>query len=163
MNNNINNKFIFRASYVDGKLKESPVPCAGNQGTIITVENLFYNVATRRKALSSFPEEYAKITEVVTRYAIHNPTVGFTLKKHGESATQVRTPHSSTNVNNIRLLFGNDIAKELLEIQIDDNTYKFKLHALVTNANYSSKRLTLILFINHRLVESTRKYIRSDF
>ena len=108
---------IVRVSYLDGKLKGSPVPCAGNQGTVITVENLFYNVATRRKALSSFPEEYAKIAEVVTRYAIHNPTVGFTLKKHGESATQVRTPHSSTNVNNIRLLFGNDIAKDYWKLK----------------------------------------------
>lgn len=80
----------YRASYINSKLKASPVPCAGNQGTIITIENLFYNVATRRKALSNPLEEFTKITEVVMKYAVHNPTVGFILKKHGETSLQVR-------------------------------------------------------------------------
>ncbi|NP_001154957.1 mutL homolog 1 [Nasonia vitripennis] len=150
-----NEKCAYKASYLDGKLKEPPTRCAGNQGTIITVENLFYNVATRRKALNSPSEELSKINEVVTRYAVHNPSVGFTLKKYGEAANLVRTPHSSTNINNIRLLFGNNIAKELLEVKLDDARYKFKLHALVTNANYSGKRMMLLLFINHRLVDSS--------
>jgi len=80
----------YRASYINSKLKAPPAPCAGNQGTIITIENLFYNVATRRKALSNPSEEFNKITEIVMKYAVHNPTVGFTLKKHGESSAQVR-------------------------------------------------------------------------
>lgn len=79
----------YRASYINSKLKAPPVPCAGNQGTVITIENLFYNVATRRKALSNPSEEFTKITEVVMRYAVHNPAVGFTLKKHGEPSPQV--------------------------------------------------------------------------
>lgn len=53
------------------------------------IENLFYNVATRRKALSNPVEEFNKITDVVTKYAVHNPTVGFLLKKHGEITPQV--------------------------------------------------------------------------
>lgn len=35
-------------------------------------------------------EEFTKITEVVMKYAVHNPTVGFILKKHGEPSLQVR-------------------------------------------------------------------------
>ena len=125
---------------------------------MITVENLFYNIAIRRKALTSTSEEFSKISEVVTKYAVHNPQVGFTLKKHGESSTHVRTPHSSSKINNIRLLYGNAVAKELLEINVDDEKYKFKLNALVTNPNYSNKRFTFLLFINNRLVESTCKF-----
>lgn len=78
-----------RASYVDGKLKAPLKSCAGNQGTAIVIENLFYNVATRRKALSNPNEEFNRITDVVTKYAIHNADVGFVLKKHGEIAPQV--------------------------------------------------------------------------
>ncbi|XP_024945642.1 DNA mismatch repair protein Mlh1 isoform X2 [Cephus cinctus] len=151
----VDEKCAYKGSYIDGKLKAPLKPCAGNQGTTITIENLFYNVATRRKAFASTAEEFAKISEVVTRYAIHNPKISFTLKKHGEVSPQVRTQYNSTHMNNIRTLFGNPVARELLEIDLEDVTYKFKMHALVTNPNYSAKRMTLLLFINHRLVDST--------
>lgn len=58
-----------------------PKPCAGNQGTLIVIEDLFYNVTTRRKALKSPSDEYAKIADVMTKYAVHNSAVSFTLKK----------------------------------------------------------------------------------
>ncbi|KYQ52073.1 DNA mismatch repair protein Mlh1 [Trachymyrmex zeteki] len=148
-------KCAYKASYINSKLKAPPVPCAGNQGTVITIENLFYNVATRRKALSNPSEEFTKITEVVMRYAVHNPAVGFTLKKHGEPSSQVRTPHNSTKQNNIRILYGNPVARELLEVELDDKDYKFKMHGLVTNPNYTNKRMVMLLFINNRLVDST--------
>lgn len=57
--------FNFRGTYEDGKLKEPIKPCAGNQGTQIIVEDLFYNVATRRKSLKSPNEEHVKIVDVV--------------------------------------------------------------------------------------------------
>ena len=67
----LNSSFSFlyycRGSYIDSKLKEPVKPCAGNVGTQITVEDLFYNIATRRKALKSPAEEHAKVTEVVSR------------------------------------------------------------------------------------------------
>lgn len=69
----------FRGSYCDGKLlamqpglPPEPKPCAGNQGTQITVEDLFYNVSTRLKALRSPSEEYRKIADMMGKLAIIN-------------------------------------------------------------------------------------------
>lgn len=67
---------MLRASYEDGKLKEAVKPTAGNQGTQITVEDLFYNMNVRKKSLRSSSEEYQKISDVVGKYAIHNANVG---------------------------------------------------------------------------------------
>lgn len=145
----------YRASYIDSKLKAPPKPCAGSQGTTILIENLFYNVATRRRALKSPAEELSRITEVVNKYAIHNSDVGFVLRKHGDIVPQVRTPHNSTKVANVQTIYGNPVARELLEVEHSDDTYKFKIRGLITNANYSNKNFTLLLFINNRLVDST--------
>lgn len=162
----------FKASYSDGKLisprpgqPAEPKPCAGNRGTQITVEDLFYNVSTRRKALKSPGEEYAKVMDVVSKYAIHNSGVAFNLKKHGENMASVRTTTTATVVDNIRSIYGPSVAKELLEVSVENKKYSFKMHAHISNANYSVKKLIFLLFINHRLVDSSalRKVIQTVY
>ena len=152
----------FKASYSDGKLvparpglSADPKPCAGNKGTQITVEDLFYNVSTRRKALKSSGEEFAKIADVVSKYAIHNSGVAFTLKKQGENKADVRTTNGASILDNIRTIYGASVARELLEVSCDNQKYAFKMHGYISNANYSVKKLQFLFFINHRLVDSS--------
>ncbi|XP_070311490.1 DNA mismatch repair protein Mlh1 isoform X1 [Odocoileus virginianus] len=158
-------KCAYRAHYSDGKLKAPPKPCAGNQGTQITVEDLFYNVSTRRKALKNPSEEYGKILEVVGRYAIHNSGIGFSVKKQGETVADVRTLPNATTVDNIRSIFGNAVSRELIEVECEDKTLAFKMNGYISNANYSVKKCIFLLFINHRLVESAslRKAIETVY
>ncbi|XP_044310865.1 DNA mismatch repair protein Mlh1 isoform X2 [Varanus komodoensis] len=158
-------KCAYRASYSDGKLKTAPKPCAGNQGTQITIEDLFYNVATRRKALKNPSEEYAKILEVVGRYAVYNSGTSFSVKKQGDTVADIRTLLNATTVDNIRSIFGNAVSRELIEVGCEDATLAFKMKGYVTNANYSVKKCTFLLFINHRLVESSalRKAIETVY
>ncbi|XP_036926587.1 DNA mismatch repair protein Mlh1 isoform X1 [Sturnira hondurensis] len=158
-------KCAYRASYSDGKLKAPPKPCAGNQGTQITVEDLFYNISTRRKALKNPSEEYGKILEVVGRYSVHNAGVGFSVKKQGETVADVRTLPNATTVDNIRSVFGNAVSRELIEVGCEDKTLAFKMKGYISNANYSVKKCIFLLFINHRLVESTalRKAIETVY
>uniref|UniRef100_A0A480YKC1 DNA mismatch repair protein MLH1 n=1 Tax=Sus scrofa TaxID=9823 RepID=A0A480YKC1_PIG len=158
-------KCAYRAHYSDGKLKAPPKPCAGNQGTQITVEDLFYNISTRRKALKNPSEEYGKILEVVGRYSIHNSGISFSVKKQGETVADVRTLPNATTVDNIRSIFGNAVSRELIEVECEDKTLAFKMNGYISNANYSVKKCIFLLFINHRLVESTslRKAIETVY
>jgi DNA mismatch repair protein MLH1 len=89
----------------------NPKACAGNQGTTIIVEDLFYNMETRRRALRTASDEYNKILDVVTRYAVHNSKAGFSLKKQGENNNDLRTPPNSSRIDNIKILFGIQIAR----------------------------------------------------
>ncbi|PIK36731.1 hypothetical protein BSL78_26435 [Apostichopus japonicus] len=158
-------KCAFKGSFTDGKLKGPVKPCAGNQGTQITVEDLFYNVATRRKALKSPSEEHGKIYEVVSRYAIHNSGKAFTLKKQGQSSCDLRTTPAASVVDNIRTVFGPTVARELLEVDHKNDKLNFQVKGYISHANYSVKKCVLLLFINHRLVDSSslRKAIEAVY
>nr|ATV82123.2 DNA mismatch protein [Strobilurus tenacellus] len=158
----------WKASYSYGKLVETqpgqtpdPKPCAGNDGTTITIEDLFYNTPTRLSALRSPAEEYSRILDVLTKYAIHNPGVAFICKKAGTAAPDLSTPSSSSTTQAIGMLYGHSIAKELLSTETSSSTepdtaefWRAEVH--FTNANYQSKKTIFLLFINHRLVESSR-------
>eukprot|EP00730_Choanoeca_flexa_P014730 TRINITY_DN6546_c0_g1_i1.p1 TRINITY_DN6546_c0_g1~~TRINITY_DN6546_c0_g1_i1.p1 ORF type:complete len:897 (+),score=246.67 TRINITY_DN6546_c0_g1_i1:3-2693(+) len=152
----------YKAKYSEGKLvadktgkPQPPKPCAGNQGTQISVEDLFYNVPHRRRALKNANDELNRIADVMQRYAVHNVGVSLTLKKHGEPAAIVRTSAASSQEDNIRAVYGSSIAQELLPIKAQHDTLKFELAGFVTNPNYNVKKQTFVLFINHRSVHST--------
>ncbi len=170
----------WRACYADGKLvpakpgqSPDPKPTAGRGGTQITVrshvetcqaqsclfdvqvEDLFYNVPTRRRAFSSPSEEYAKILDMVGRYAVHCSGVGFSCKKHGESTTAISTPASAGTIDRIRQIHGSAVANELVKFDVNDQHLGFTAEGWTSNANYHVKRTTVLLFINHRAVEST--------
>lgn len=67
----------WRCQYLNGALLEDPQPCAGNPGTTIRVEKLFYNALVRRRSLRA-SEEWGRIADVVSRYAFAFPAIGFT-------------------------------------------------------------------------------------
>lgn len=132
-----------------------PKPVAGRQGTQITVEDLFYNIPTRRRAFRSTSDEYNKIMDMVGRYAIHCSHVAFSCKKQGESSTSISVPAVASVVDRIRQIYGGSVANELVEYSTSDDRWGFSAEGYATNANYHIKKTTLLLFINHRCVEST--------
>lgn len=112
-------------------------------------------MVSRRKAFRSPSEEYAKILEMVGRYAVHCTGVAFSCKKHGESAMSVSTPANASTVDSIRQIHGSAVANELIDFQVSDEKWGFKAAGWTSNANYHVKKTALLLFINHRSVESS--------
>ncbi|KAJ3501592.1 hypothetical protein NM208_g16904 [Fusarium decemcellulare] len=92
---------------------------------------------------------------MVSRYAIHCQGVGFTCKKAGEASASLSIQAHATVIDRIRQIHGSNVANELLEFSTSEDRWGFKAAGYATNANYSVKKTTLLLFINHRCVEST--------
>ncbi|GAB0093816.1 MLH1 [Sergentomyia squamirostris] len=147
-----NSVVAYKAQYESGKLKAPPVACAGNQGTIITVEDLFYNCPQRKKTLNTPNDEYQLIYGVLSKYAIHNHGVGFSLKKFGEGPA-IRTTSTPSVLDNIRIIYGNSIANELIHVKFTDSGMKFSTEAYVSNGSHAMKKGIFLLFINNRLVD----------
>ncbi|KAJ3026445.1 UNVERIFIED_CONTAM: DNA mismatch repair protein [Siphonaria sp. JEL0065] len=112
-------------------------PTAGNVGTQILIEDLFFNVPIRKKALKGSAEEYNRIVDIV-----------------GSNSADFRSNQGTTR-EAIRQVYGPAVAKELVEIEHSNDELEFKINAIVSNANYNMKKMVFLLFINHRAVESS--------
>ena len=172
-----------RATYRDGELDDSgPQPCAGVPGTTITMKDMFYNLLARRKALRPPAEEYAKLLDVVSRYAVFKEGVAFSCRRQGASRPDVNVPATASRLDRIRAIFGPAVARELTEFDTaagqqpaqgeemggagaeggersgggqEDEGFSFTARGFISSVNYTAKRTTLVLFINGRLVDSS--------
>ncbi|PWN52715.1 DNA mismatch repair protein MutL [Violaceomyces palustris] len=155
----------YKAYYTSGVLvppkpgqSSAPQRCAGTDGTVITAEDLFYNVPQRRRALKSSSEEYNRALDVAAKYAVHfgSRGVGFVCRKASSNAADLSTPSSptTTTIDTIRLLHGTSVARELVKLKpFEDKRLGFQVEGYISGANWSSKRTTMLCFINHRLVD----------
>ena len=149
-----------RATYTDGALDGPPRPCAGVPGTCVCVEDLFFNVATRRKALKSGADEYARVLEVVQRYACLRTDVAFSVRKQGEARADLHAPAAAGRIDRVRTVFGAALAKELLPFAArldapegEPDAAAFALEGLASGPAYGAKKGTFVFFINGRLVD----------
>ena len=62
---------------------------------------------------------------------------------------------AATTVDRIRHIHGGGVASELIEFNVSDSRLGFKASGRTSTANYRAKRITILLFINHRSVESS--------
>lgn len=61
----------------------------------------------------------------------------------------VQTSKGASIVENIKQLYGS-VASELLPVQKTLDTLNVKVNGYISNANYSMKRMTMLLFINRK-------------
>lgn len=90
------------------------------QGTVVTVENLFYNTPARLKFLRSQATEGRHISELVTCYAMAYPALRFSLLREGRTAFQSKGSDKLYDV--LMDVYGLEIAQQMLETQADSST-----------------------------------------
>nr|XP_019006828.1 DNA mismatch repair protein MLH1 [Kwoniella mangroviensis CBS 8507]OCF70289.1 DNA mismatch repair protein MLH1 [Kwoniella mangroviensis CBS 8507] len=158
----------WKANFQDGVIIPSkpggpaePKPTAANDGTVITAEDLFYNMPLRKRAFKSPSDEYTRVLDVITKYAVHNPHASWSCKKAGTSLPDISTPVNSTVKANIANLYTPSLAAELLEIPLTvlqpESKLSSTIRGWVSNANSNwARKGGWLLFINNRLVESNK-------
>lgn len=67
----------------------------------------------------------------------------------------ISTQSNASTSDSIRQIHGSSVANELVEFNVHNDKWGFKAAGFTTNANYHVKKTMLLLFINHRSVESS--------
>ena len=103
-------------------------------GTVITVENLFYNTPARLKFLKKENTEKRQIALYITRYAMAYPHVRFTLEQDGREV--FRSNGSGQLADVIVSALGLDSFKNMVEVASRESDNQ--KHAEITVTGFSS-------------------------
>ena len=98
-----------------GETIGNPAPAAAAAGTIVEVQDLFFNTPVRRKFMRSAPTEYGHIAETLTRIAMVWPEIALKLTHDGR--TSLDLPAGQTRRQRCVDLLGKDIEEALLEFE----------------------------------------------
>ncbi len=125
-------------------------PAPPRKGTAITVKNLFYNVPARRKFLKSDISEKRKLSEIIRRYLMAHPEIGFAIHHDGRLVSTL--PATDDLRARLEAVWGDSVTDHLVQL---------KSHAIgpVTISGYVSKpeitrsnRTEIFFFVNRRPV-----------
>jgi DNA mismatch repair protein MutL len=133
-----------------GHIQGEPQPVGAPAGTVVRVEDLFYNVPARKKFLKTDTTERRHIDALVTRYTLAYPNVRFQLVQEGRTAVQ--TSGSGDRREALAALFSAEIAKQMLELnaEYDDLT----IHGFISPTSLTrSNRQGITFFVNGRWVQ----------
>lgn len=120
-------------------------------GTIMIVNDLFYNTPARLKYLKSLYTELAHITDYMNKLALSHSDIRFTLINDGK--TLLKTDGSNNILKTINNIYGLSIAKKMLEVSSSNNDYE--IHGFISLPEvYKSNRNSMITIVNGRIVRN---------
>lgn len=120
-------------------------------GTIISVDNLFYNVPARRKFLKSDKTEMRQIVQEFTRIALSRCDLSFELS-HNEKEIFILQPANLKQ--RIKELIGRDVANGLVELKVE--TSIVKISGFIGRPEDARKNAgNQYLFVNGRFFRSS--------
>jgi DNA mismatch repair protein MutL len=144
-------------------------PAARPRGTDVVVENLFARTPARRKFLASPEAEGRAAAAAVTRAALSNPAVAFSLRSRGRQTLDA--PSAVDRAARILQVFGREMLGELESFEARAGDLNVVGYATRGSITFPNRRLQY-LFVNGRPVEdralsraisqASRDVIRTD-
>lgn len=141
---------------INGKLEKIGAPV----GTVVRVEDLFYNVPARLKFLKTDTTERRAIDGLLTRYALAYPSVRFKLTEDANVTLQTSGDGDRRAI--LAALYGVEVAKQMLEVTAEEDPSTGSGQAALTMTGYisptaltRSNRKDITFFVNGRWVSDT--------
>lgn len=131
-----------------GALEQAGLPV----GTVVRVEDLFFNLPARLKFLKTDQTERNQISALVTRYALAYPAVRITLEQDGKTLLQTNGNGDRREV--LAQLYGVDIARQMLEVSLEEDNASVTGFISPISLTRSNRR-EITFFINGRWVQDT--------
>jgi DNA mismatch repair protein MutL len=132
---------------VNGGTIASAVEVGAPEGTLVEVNDVFYNLPARRKFLKSDGAESAQVSRIVTQLALAYPEVGFTLLSAGRKVLQV--PPATALLDRLYQLYGD--RTDLIEVRKDAGGMRVTGYVAAL-AEQGPTRGPQNVFINRRII-----------
>jgi len=135
---------------IDGGKAEPVSPVGAPQGTLVKVEDLFFNVPARLKFLKADSTERRHILALLTRYALAYPNIRWDVSLEGKK--ELQTSGNGNQREILSSLYGLEDAKQMLDLAFEApniNINGFISPIALTRSN----RREITLFVNGRWVQ----------
>ena len=128
-------------------------PCGTPKGTMIEVKNLFQKTPARFKHLKSPQYEFSLISDVIQKFALSHPDIGFHLSHDGRTIFKTRPKGSLLEV--LMQIYGRESAKSAIALDGKDNDYRIGGYIMQPQYNRATKYY-MLLYINGRMIRNYR-------
>lgn len=121
------------------------------QGTLIEVNDLFFNTPARLKYLKNLHTELANITSYLNRMALCYPDIKFSLVN--DDRKLLNTDGSGNLLKVINSIYGLDVTKKMVKIKGENSDYEISGYISYPEVNRASRNF-ITLLVNGRYVKN---------
>lgn len=139
----------FKVECANSEVNKTQVGCA--VGTIMNVQDLFYNIPARLKFLRNPKTEFSYIQELIQSLALINSNIAFELKNNEKIV--LKTNGLGNLLNTIKEVYTKDTASHLKEVLKTDELSGLKISGYVSTPDYTRSSKKYNIYINSRTVK----------
>ena len=137
--------------HVKGGEVEAQSTAAHRRGTDVEVNDLFFNTPARLKYMKSQQTELGKIVDIVSRLAMANPDIAFTVSHDGNMV--VRTAGQGDLRQTLAGIYGFSVARSMVDFKAQDLDFRVSgLTSLPETTRASRNYLSLV--VNGRYIKN---------
>lgn len=140
----------YELNKIDGEVSIDNIPFPYDSGTIVYIEDIFYNTPARLKFLKSAQTEWSYINSLVIDLALINYNIWFTLIKDGKTILSLKK--SQDQYSRIFDIFDKSFEKNIFSVEKKDDNVD--IYWLVSDSALSFAWLDNIkIYVNQRSVQ----------